>query len=107
MAKSLKNLPPEEKDELFERANYNNPWFTLVNIDLAWNGLLGYLNEEKLEAWLADYNLKNPQPKRVGVVMAGNIPLVGIHDFICVLLSGHTLVAKLSSQDEVLIRFIA
>jgi len=106
LAKSLESLPQEEKDDLFEKANYYNPWFTAGNLNLAWNGLLSYLNEEKLESWIANYNLGNPQPKRVGVVMAGNIPMVGIHDLICVLLSGHSLVAKLSSQDEVMIRFI-
>jgi len=106
LAKSLESLPQEEKDELFEKANYYNPWFTISNLNLAWNGLLRYLHEEKFESWAANYNLGIPQPKRVGVVMAGNIPIVGIHDLICVLLSGHVLVAKLSSQDEVMIRFI-
>jgi hypothetical protein len=107
LGKNLAILPQEEKDELFEKANYFNPWFTNGNLDLAWNGLLRYLHKEKLETWVANYDLKKPRSKRVGVVMAGNIPMVGIHDFICVLLSGHVLVAKLSSQDEVLIRFVA
>jgi hypothetical protein len=107
LGKSLEVLPQEEKDELFEKANYYNPWFTNSNLNLAWNGLLCYLHEEKLRTWVSNYDLTNPRSKRVGVVMAGNIPMVGIHDFICVLLSGHVLVAKLSSQDEVLIRFVA
>ncbi len=107
LANSLENLSQDEKGELFEKANYSNPWFTINNLNLAWNGLLRYLHEERFEAWAANYDLGNPKPKRVGVVMAGNIPMVGIHDFICVLLSGHTLVAKLSSQDEVLIQFIS
>jgi len=107
LANSLENLSQDEKGELFEKANYSNPWFTINNLNLAWNGLLRYLQEERFEAWAANYDLGNPKPKRVGVVMAGNIPMVGIHDFICVLLSGHTLVAKLSSQDEVLIQFIS
>ncbi|MDZ7606682.1 MAG: acyl-CoA reductase [Cyclobacteriaceae bacterium] len=107
LGKRLATLPQEEKEELFEKSKYYNPWFTDSNLNLAWRGLLRYLQEEKLEAWAANYDLKNPQPKRVGVVMAGNIPMVGIHDLICVLLSGHSLVAKLSSQDEVLIQFVA
>ena len=107
LAQSLEGLTLEEKESHFRKANYYNPWFTFDNLALAWKGFLRYLNKQNLESWISNYDFSNVQPKRVGVVMAGNIPMVGIHDFICVLISGHILVAKLSSQDEVLIKFIA
>ncbi len=107
MGERLKNLPASELDLLFELVEYQNPWFTRENIQLAFDSLLNYLDEEKMNQWLAGYDFSAIQPKTVGVVMAGNIPMVGIHDMICVLLSGHHLKAKLSKQDEILIKFIA
>ncbi len=106
LADRLKNLDQEVKNTIFEKANYQNAWFTNKNLQLAFDGLLAYLDEQKLNTWLQKYNFKQITPKKVGVVMAGNIPMVGIHDFICVLISGHHLVAKLSSQDSILINFM-
>ncbi len=93
-------------EPVFRKAEFNNPWFTRENIQLAFEGLFNYLNEDKLIPWLEGYPVLATPPKNIGLVMAGNIPLVGIHDVICILLSGHRLIAKLSSQDEVLVRFI-
>lgn len=91
---------------IIRNAETKNPWFTQEHIQLAFEGLTHYLDENKLNTWLNRYDLSEIQAKNVGVVMAGNIPLVGIHDAICVLLSGHKLTAKLSSQDEVLMKYI-
>ena len=62
-----------------------------------------------LEAWVDQYQLNTMliQPKAVGIVMAGNIPLVGFHDFLCVFISGHKAIIKPSSKDEVLIKHLA
>jgi len=106
LADQLRNLDQEVKNKIFEKANDQNAWFTNESIQLAFDGLLNYLDEQKLYAWLQKYNFNQIRPKRVGVVMAGNIPMVGIHDFICVIMSGHHLIAKLSSQDSILINFI-
>ncbi|MCK5467478.1 MAG: acyl-CoA reductase [Cyclobacteriaceae bacterium] len=94
-------------NEVITRASYKNPWFTYDNVRLSFDGLVHYLEENKIGTWLTKYDLSQVSSKNVGVVMAGNIPMVGIHDMICVLISGHNLIAKLSSQDDVLIPFIA
>jgi hypothetical protein len=107
LANRLKHFDAEMLDEVFDQAAYQNPWFTKANIRMSFDGLMNYLAEEKLLPWIAQYAFSEKESKKIGVVMAGNIPMVGIHDMICVLLSGHRLLAKLSSQDEVLIKFIA
>lgn len=103
----LKNIDHDILNEVIERASYKNPWFTCDNVRLSFNGLVQYLDENKFNAWLDKYDFSQISSKNVGIVMAGNIPMVGIHDMICVLMSGHKLIAKLSSQDDVLIPFIA
>lgn len=92
------------------QAQARNQWFTPDNITQAIQGIRLFLEEEKIQEWLKRYPLLSSEtriPKKVGVVMAGNIPLVGFHDFLSVLLSGHQLMAKLSSSDEVLLPRIA
>ena len=89
-------------------AEKENPWFTQPNIARMLNVIAEqWLTREALEAWAFAYikpNSVDVSPLRVGVVAAGNIPLVGFHDVLCVLLSGHTLVLKPSSRDTVLMR---
>jgi hypothetical protein len=89
-------------NELILRQQHFNGWFTTDNVRQALSALGTQLNEVQLKEWLNNYTY-NSQPKRVGVIMAGNIPLVGFHDFICVLLSGNTAVCKLSSNDKTLL----
>ncbi|SDK76820.1 Acyl-CoA reductase (LuxC) [Catalinimonas alkaloidigena] len=88
------------------QASQRNGWFTEGNILTALAGLVRLLEPTDLRTWLDRYPLDQVTPKQVGVVMAGNIPLVGFHDMMSVLLSGHTLLAKLSSQDEVLPTYV-
>ena len=65
------------------------------------------LTIENLNAWLTPYNLKEQNtPKDVLVIMAGNIPLVGFHDFISVLITGNNAIIKMSSDDNVLLAFV-
>jgi len=89
-----------------ERASRNNGWFTPEFIDLALKNITEqFLNEDKLAAWVQHYHIDDTiSPVNVGVVMAGNIPLVGFHDFLSVFVSGHTQTIKLSSKDEVLLK---
>lgn len=103
----LERLSISDKNELFHKAYIHNPWFTFDNLELAWKGILELLEPQKVAAWLDQYDATRSDAKNVGVIMAGNIPMVGFHDFLCVLLSGNKLQAKLSSQDKYLIPFIA
>jgi len=89
------------------RAKQQNGWFTEEHIvhALAQWGVL--LEEKKLTEWLGQYPLKQTPSKTVAVIMAGNIPLVGFHDFLCVVLTGNRVLAKLSANDKVLLPFLA
>lgn len=86
-----------------QSAEFENPWFTQEQICKSFNAIGKSLQDEKIELWLRPYihRLKSvKKSKTTGVVMAGNIPAVGFHDFLCVLISGNTLLGKLSSQDK-------
>lgn len=90
---------------LLARVEQENPWFKPAMARSAINAVRGWLTEHSLREWLAHYPiLPVAVPLKVGVVMAGNVPLVGFHDWLSVWMSGHTLLAKYSSQDSVLIK---
>src|ERR1700744_5335531 len=91
-----------------ERAFALNPWFVPAFMDRAVDNIVRqYLQPALLEKWAARYpGMGAPaegSARNVGVVMAGNIPLVGFHDFLCVFVSGHRQTIKLSSKDNVLL----
>lgn len=90
-------------------AHHKNPWFTEDNIRYALKSLAAMLREDDLREWLSQY--PNPvtgeNSKKIGVVSAGNIPLVGFHDMLCVLASGHAFYGKLSSKDNLLLPLVA
>ena len=97
-------------DKTVNEAKIKNPWFTDGNIRHALSAIGESLKEEKIRKWVEPYKNELEQEhiaKTIGVVMAGNIPLVGFHDFLCVLMSGHKIKAKLSSDDNVLLPMIA
>ncbi len=87
---------------LVDRQIAFNGWFTAENVRQSLSALGNMLIEEHLSDWSKQYVYTN-NPKSVALVMAGNIPLVGFHDFLCVLISGHTAVCKLSSDDKTLL----
>ena len=96
-----------EKDVLVlaEKAFAENKWFTQKSVSQAFEALGTMLEDQELEEWSAGYKI-GKGGKSVGIVMAGNIPLVGFHDLLCVLLSDHRAVIKTSSKDQVLVREI-
>lgn len=92
-----------------ERASQENGWFVPEYIDKAVDNIVqAFLQQEKLETWTAQYHLpaENTNPKIIGLVMAGNIPLVGFHDFLCCFITVNRLAIKPSSKDNVLLRHL-
>jgi len=89
-------------NESIESDFHYNGWFVPKNIRKAMVGLAYMLEKEKLEKWIEQYSeiKKVRNPFRVGIVMAGNIPLVGFHDLLSVLISGNNAVIKMSSSDN-------
>jgi len=98
----------DEMNQLIKRLKSFNGWFTEDNVRRSFKGISQMLEEQKIEKWLNNYTF-NDQPKtfKVGVIMAGNIPMVGFHDMLCVLLSGNCFVGKLSSDDDKLLPKVA
>lgn len=94
-------------NEVIASAKHHNGWFTEENVLYALEGWSQLLTEEKLAAWLNPYNIDADQPKTVAIIMAGNIPLVGFHDFLSVLITGNRVIGKLSSNDKVLLPLIS
>nr|HNH22675.1 acyl-CoA reductase [Ferruginibacter sp.] len=99
----------EAWQEIKQRTTVHNGWFTPEFIDLAVTNICDqFLPTEKLAAWAAHYHLDdNIGGKNIGIVMAGNIPLVGFHDFLCVFICGHRQTIKLSSKDDILLKHLA
>ncbi|MCR9289516.1 MAG: acyl-CoA reductase [Bacteroidetes bacterium] len=102
----------ENKDEflkaILHRTHYKNKWFTIENQEEAIHAIASnFLQKEKLSQWAKKYSLTSPNtPKTVGMVLAGNIPLVGFHDILCVFISGHISQIKLSEKDQFLLPYL-
>lgn len=88
-------------------AQENNSWFTRENILFSLENWADALQKENLEKWIAQETIVESEAKKVAIIMAGNIPLVGFHDFLTVLLSGHSVLVKQSSNDRHLLPFLA
>lgn len=95
----------DEFNAVLRKSEIENPWFTIENQKFALKQWANLLTEQNLNQWLSHY--KTPLvPKRVGLILAGNIPMVGFHDVISVVLSNHIPVIKLSSKDKRLLPFL-
>lgn len=106
LGKQLASLQEDTLKDLCLRAINENNWFTEINVRQAIAAWTNSLSEEKIHQWVAAFEFDTNQPKKIGLILAGNIPLVGLHDLLSVLISGHIAAIKLSSQDSVLIRFV-
>ncbi|MBN8575455.1 MAG: acyl-CoA reductase [Cytophagales bacterium] len=98
----IANLKGTEKSAIAIEAGQHNGWFTQASVESALQALSLMLSEQKLLQWVGRYSFANPS-RTVGIAMAGNIPLVGFHDLLCVLISGHKAIIKTSAQDSYLI----
>ena len=97
----------QEASEQLHLTEVLNPWFTKENIENALSAWQEQLSADMLSAWLSPYKLKElASQKKVLIIMAGNIPLVGFHDFLTVLILGHKVAVKMSSTDNVLLKVI-
>jgi hypothetical protein len=92
---------------LIELSQSHNGWFTPEQVYFSIQSWSKALTEENVNQWLQPYDFSNVQPKTVGLILAGNIPLVGFHDFLSVLISGHKVLVKTSSNDQKLLPFLA
>ncbi len=113
--KTIKNLiqlgdlfsKTEQFREVFEKAEQQNSWFTSSNLEFAFASWREALSENKVKQWLRAYGTEGRSAsKTVLIIMAGNIPLVGFHDLLCVWVSGHRAIVKLSSNDRVLLPYL-
>ncbi len=97
---------PESWQIAKQTAMQKNNWFTQNFVDLATaNIVTAFLQKEELSKWVNHYHVDdNVTAKKVGLIMAGNIPLVGFHDFVSVFISGHKQLIKPSSKDDVLLK---
>lgn len=106
LAEWILSFPDSLRAKMTE-AFYKNQWFTLANQELMLKTIAkNYLQKDKLSEWISNYEIKNHEPKKIGIVLAGNIPLVGFHDLLCVWMTGNIALVKLSSKDEVLLPFL-
>ncbi|NND35104.1 MAG: acyl-CoA reductase [Saprospiraceae bacterium] len=93
-----------ELQHLIHQAANANPWFTPENVELAVKSVASqFLDERALKTWLSSYQDRKRSNRIVGLILAGNIPMVGFHDILCVLASGHRALVKLSDKDDLLI----
>ncbi|MCO5234135.1 MAG: acyl-CoA reductase [Chitinophagales bacterium] len=94
----------EKLQQAIRLAGIKNHWFTVENCYKALQAIaFQMLSAEKLNTWLSQYDFSKITPKNIGIIAAGNIPLVSFHDIICVLISGHHLHLKTSEKDNILI----
>jgi len=98
--------PNEDFLAIIETEKQYNAWFTPPNILKAVNSIGEMLNSADLTTWLKNYEVNEGAPKKVGLILAGNIPLVGFHDVLCVLITGNFAMIKASSQDARLIKYL-
>jgi hypothetical protein len=95
-----------ELSHLLSEAKIENPWFTEKNVLSAMQNIVSWLDRTILTEWVSSYHIKDQlKPRNIGVIMAGNIPLVGFHDLLSILITGHRAIIKFSHKDKVLMNY--
>ncbi|WP_199118496.1 acyl-CoA reductase [Pedobacter sp. ASV28] len=94
--------PNEAFKTVVKSANHHNAWFTEEEVNKSLLALSNMLNEADLKQWFSTIEISK-SPKKIGLILAGNIPLVGFHDVLCVLATGNIAQIKLSSSDDKLL----
>ncbi|WP_293874105.1 acyl-CoA reductase [Flavobacterium sp.] len=93
--------------DLLQLSQSHNGWFTQEQVYYAVHSWAEALTDENLTQWVSSYDLSAVKQKTIGLILAGNIPLVGFHDFLSVLIAGHKVLIKTSSNDQHLVKFLA
>lgn len=94
--------------DLVQLSKSHNGWYTEEQVFFALQSWAVALTPENLDKWVSAYDIKdNIEPKTIGLILAGNIPLVGFHDFLSVLITGHKALVKTSSNDQHILPFLA
>src|SRR5690606_16415174 len=96
----------DKMERLMDQLHESNSWFKRPQLEFAFKSWSNALTQENLDKWLAPYDLSNEKLKTIGLILAGNIPMVGFHDVLSVLISGNRALIKLSSNDQLLIPFV-
>ncbi|WP_421889678.1 acyl-CoA reductase [Marinoscillum sp.] len=103
----IRAISNDSLEEYARRAQLHNQWFTKENLSRAFEGIAFMLEKDKLQQWLEPYEPLSPEvPKITGIIMAGNIPMVGFHDLLSVLITGQFAAIKTSSQDTYLVQLL-
>lgn len=101
----LLSTPTEALENAIFTAQNSNAWFTEENVKKSFQSFSEMLNENDLTLWMQSIQFST-SPKKVGLILAGNIPMVGFHDVICVLATGNIALIKLSSSDDKLLKVV-
>jgi hypothetical protein len=101
----LAALSSLELETIATNARNENTWFTQESVEKSIKWIATHLTAENLSPWIAQYK-EAETGKQVALILAGNIPLVGFHDILCVLISGHRALIKLSSKDQYLTKYL-
>jgi hypothetical protein len=94
-------------EQLIALSQSHNGWYTPEQVYFSIQSWANALTEDQLNQWLSKYELTEGSTKTVALILAGNIPLVGFHDFLSVLMAGHNVKIKTSSNDQHLLPFLA
>jgi hypothetical protein len=97
----------EDFEQLIQLSQSHNGWYTPEQVYFSIQSWAKALTKENLDQWTSSYDFTTTEPKTIALILAGNIPLVGFHDFISVLVSGHNVLVKTSSDDQHLLPFLA
>ena len=104
LGSELRGLDEDTFQSIAIQARNENGWFTEQNIRFALQGIATWLDSTTLSEWTRSYEFNGN--KKIAVIMAGNIPFVGFHDLLCVLISGNDAIIRTSSKDKALIHFL-
>ena len=97
----------EDFEQLIQLSQSHNGWYTPEQVYFSIQSWAKALTQENIDQWTSSYDFTTTESKTIALILAGNIPLVGFHDFISVLVSGHNVLVKTSSDDQHLLPFLA